>query len=113
MCGIGPAACKRRLLGGKGGGWCRPRHGRSPRELLRYQLAHTGGSHSRSRRSTAGKSAGGIRHLRLRPSRVTPPGLGARPFQAEGALARTRMRGTCFSDGNSAAGHVVKLLGSC
>lgn len=108
-----PAGCKWRLLAGTGGRQCHPRHSRSPQELLRYQLAHVGGSHGRSRQSTAGKSAGGRRHPWLRPSRTTPPGLVARPFWAEGERARTRTRGTCFSDGNSAAGCVVKLLGSC
>ena len=42
MRSIIPAGCKQPLLGGMGGRWCSPQHGRSPWELL---LAHVGGSH--------------------------------------------------------------------
>lgn len=45
---------------------------------------------------------------------VTPAAsLRVRLFGAAGEQARSGTQGTCFSDGNSAAGRVVKLLGSC
>lgn len=66
------------------------------RELLRYQLARTGGSHGRSRCGTAGKSAGGSWHPWLRPSHA------AHRAREQGCLgggqrARRRTQGACFA----------------
>lgn len=72
-------------------------------ELLCYQLAHRGRSHGHSWQRSW-KSEGDRWHPGCAP---------AVPSAGAGEWAWSCMQGTCFADGSSAAGRVVKLLGSC
>lgn len=47
------------------------------------------------------------------PEPCPTAGPGGEDISVEGEWAWTCTQGTCFPDGNSAAGRVVKLLGSC